>query len=238
MKVGISLTVLLALASVAQAGEVAGESPRRMVFEFKLGPYTPLVDRRFAEKAGPYFLVFNNAPMLLGEGVLEYQFFQSFGSAAAGISAGYAEKYAPSLDAITGATLSQKTGLKLIPLKAYLSYRFDWLSLKKDFPLVPYAKVGVVALNWTSVNGSGVELVDGERGTGMKYGYMGVVGLALTMDFLDPRLSRDFDTGMGVNHTYLFGEYTVQEVNNVGTQLARDLDFSSRHWLFGLAFEF
>ena len=44
-----------------------------------------------------------------------------------------------------------------------------------------------------------------------------------------------------MNHTYLFAEYAVQEltleVSGSGFG-ATGLDLSSRHWMFGLSFEF
>ncbi len=213
------------------------ESDRRMVFEAKFGPYVPLIDRTWAQGSGPYFRVFNSEAMILGEGVLEYQFFQAFGTAAGGLSAGYAEKYAPSIGP-NGEKLGQKTGLKITPLKAYASYRFDWLARNLSIPFVPYGKLGLVMAWWSVSNGDSVEIADGMRGAGTKYGWMATGGLALMLDFLDPRLARDFDSGMGVNHSYVFAEYAAQELTNFGTQASTALDLSSRHWMFGLAFEF
>ncbi len=228
---------LVVACSLSAFAEPIKASPRRMMFEFKLGPYLPLVDRGFPDKAGPYYLIFNNESMLLGEASLEYQFFQDFGTVSGGLGAGYAEKFAPALDD-TGAQLSQKTGLKLMPFKAFLAYRFDWLANTYSVPLVPYAKAGIAAMYWQSVNAGGVELNKGDRGSGIKYGYFGTLGLALQIDFLDQRLARDFDADLGVNHSYLFAEYSLQEINDFHTQAATDLDFSSRHWMFGLALEF
>lgn len=227
---------LLLVSSLALAG-VPGESPRSMVAEAKLGPYTPLIDRVFADQPGPYQQVFGGSPMLLGEVVLEYQFFQLFGSLAAGASIGYAEKFGHAVDTSTGETTSQSTGLKLTPVKAYLVYRFDVLDQRWSVPLVPYLKGGLVVMPWWVTNGPSIEVADNLRGAGTKFGFMGTVGLALTLDFLDARLARDFDTGMGVNHTYVFAEFALQEMTNFATQATGDLDLSSRHWMFGLAFE-
>lgn len=231
----VALAVVLLAAGASQAKEIAGESARSLFLEFKLSPYTPLIDRPFANTAGPYQTIFGGGPMLLGELELDYQFFQSMGSLAVGLSGGYAEKFGMAVDATTGTPTSQATGLKLVPLKALLIYRFDWFSLKHDIPLVPYAKAGFVVMPWWVLNGSDVEVSDGLRGSGVSYGLAGVLGLALTLDFLDPRLSRDFDTSVGVNHSYLFAEFTLQEM---GLFQAGSMDLSSRHWNFGLGFEF
>ncbi len=214
------------------------ETPRSMMFEFKLGPMIPLVDRAFTN-ATPYKDTFGgpgkNVWMLLGEIEFERQLFQDFGSLSAGISAGYAEKYAHAVNS-DGTISSDVTSLKIVPLKALAAYRWDWLSLNYNIPLVPYVKAGLVLMPWWISKSSGVEVADGLPGQGVNYGFFGTAGLSLLLDFLDPRLARDFDTGVGVNHTYLFAEYTLQEVNNFESKKA--LDLSSQHWMFGLSLEF
>ena len=74
-------------------------------------------------------------------------------------------------------------------------------------------------------------------GEGVKFGFGGVLGLSLELDFLDRRLARDFDSSVGVNHTYLFAEGTLQEMALFNSD-AKGLDFSSFHAVFGLGFEF
>ncbi|MEW5741086.1 MAG: MXAN_2562 family outer membrane beta-barrel protein [Myxococcota bacterium] len=234
MTKAVVLVAGLLLGSGARAAEIHGETTRSMLFEFKLSPYTPLIDRDFA-RPGPYQAIMGGGPMLMGELEFDYQFFQRVGSAAVGFSGGYAEKFGQAVDAETLEPTSQSTGLKLVPLKALLVYRFDWLSLKQDIPIVPYAKLAFVMMPWWVLNGSEIEVSDGLRGAGISYGIAGVFGLALTLDFLDPRLARDLDTSLGVNHSYLFAEFTIQEM---GLFVPQSIDLSSRHWMFGLGFEF
>ena len=236
---------LLATAASAETFQVSGqkkmlESPRSMFFEAKLSPYTPLLDRPFMdlpEAERPYYAVFGGGAMLLGEIEFNYQFFQKFGSLAGGASLGYTEKYGKSIDAATGQRVSQSTGLRLVPIKALLVYRFDWLKENHRIPLVPYAKLAFVAMPWWVENGGSVELSGVQRGEGVKFGFGGTLGLSLQLDFLDQRLARDFDSSVGVNHTYLFAEGTIQEMNLFGAT-ARGFDLSSKHFLFGLGFEF
>jgi hypothetical protein len=253
-----SLTLACALAaSVASAQglelsgsspatfEIAGakkllESPRTMFLEVKLSPFTPLLDRPFGDYAPedrPYYAVYGGGPMLLGEIEFEYQFFQKFGSLAGGLSVGYAEKYGLSIDAVTKDRVEQSTGFQIIPMKALLVYRFDWVKEKFHIPLVPYAKGAFVVMPWWVTNGSSVELSGITRGQGVKFGVAGVLGLALQLDFIDQRLARDFDSSVGVNHTYLFAEGTLQEMDPFSTE-ARKLDLSSAHFMFGMGFEF
>lgn len=255
MKTSLTLACAL-LASVASAQglelsgssppfEVSGakkrlESPRSMFFEAKLSPFTPLLDRPFLDlpqAERPYYAVFGGGPMLMGEIEVDYQFFQNFGSLAAGLSLGYAEKFGHSIDAATGDRVDQSTGLVIVPIKALLVYRFDWIKEKYKIPMVPYVKGALVLMPWWVVNGKNIEISDASRGEGLKFGLAGVLGLALELDFIDQRLARDFDSSVGVNHTYLFAEGTIQEMNLFGAT-ARGIDLSSKHFMFGLGFEF
>lgn len=254
MKTSLTLAIsLMATAASAQGLELSGphafevggtkrilESPRSMYFEAKLSPFTPLINDAFPEGGPqPYTDTFGGGPMLMGEVELDYQFFQKFGSLAAGISLGYAEKFGRTINAVTGAPVDASTGLVIIPIKALLVYRFDWLKEKFHVPLVPYAKLGAVFMPWWVIKEGEIEVFEGQRAEGVKFGLNGVLGIALELDFIDPRIARDFDSSMGVNHTYLFAEGTIQEMNLAPTatdQVAWNL--SSKHFMFGLAFEF
>lgn len=221
----------------AAAAELASASSRSGVLEFKLGAYKPFIDREAAlSGARPYDKVFGDSPMLLGELQLERQFFQGFGSAAVALSVGYTEKFGKSVT-VGGDenAASESTSLKFVPLRALAVYRFDVLAQAWSVPLVPYVKAGLVAQPWWSEKGGKQEYVDGLAAAGIKWGYQGTAGLAFLLDVLEPRLARDFDTDLGVNHSYLFGEYTHAEVNDFG---GKGFDFSSRHWMFGLALEY
>lgn len=237
------LAVLSALPARALGAGPAGETPRSMVLELRGGTLRPLVDRGYAADVAPYRRLFGANQMLLGSLAFEYQLFQRFGSFSAGLSLGYAEVSASALETRASADqadrrVAQTASLTLVPAKLYAAYRFDWLALKWRVPLVPYAKAGLVGAYWRSTTGSKTETVSGARGAGTKFGLSGTLGAALLLDVFDPRLARDFDTGMGVNHTYLFAEFTIEELNNFWLQPAKSIDFSSRHWTFGLALEF
>lgn len=223
--------------------DAKAESPRSMFTEIRVGGYYPWVDRPLNCTPGscPYQKTFNNGSMLLVEAEVERQLFQAFGSAAIGLSVGYAEKYGHALvgTEVTG----EATSLRVVPMKALAIYRFDWLAIRFGIPLVPYVKGGFEAVYWWTSKGNGTELADGVAGQGISYGLVGMAGLAFLLDPLDPRLARDFDSGMGVNHTYLFAEYNFAEVNSFGRKqadgvTAAGLDLSSRFAMFGIAFEY
>ncbi|MBX7102318.1 MAG: hypothetical protein K1X89_31670 [Myxococcaceae bacterium] len=214
--------------------DIVGATSRNMNFEFKLGPFKPLIDRESTLTGTPYETTFGGGPLLLGEFELERQFFQKVGTLGAGLSIGYGEKFGHAVNAVTGEITEESTGLHLIPMKALLVYRFDYLAQTYSVPLVPYVKGAFIVCPWWITKGADIEVVDGVRGQSVNYGVAFTGGLALQLDFLDPRLARDFDTSAGVNHTYLFAEWSLQELNLGGGKI----DLSSRHWMFGLSFEF
>ncbi|MBL8956299.1 MAG: hypothetical protein JNK82_36335 [Myxococcaceae bacterium] len=221
---------------------LSNESPRNMMLEVKLGSYYPWVDRPLDCTPGscPYERVLGGA-MLLVEGAVERQLFQKHGSAALGASFGYAEKYGRAV-AEDGSQTSEPTALRVLPMRIFATYRWDYAAIKWGVPLVPYVKAGFQLVHWWATKGAQTEVAGGGAGAGWSYGIVGTGGLAFQLDVLDRRLARDFDTGMGVNHTYLFAEFNIAEVNNFGARTSTGgpgaLDLSARYFMFGLAFEY
>jgi hypothetical protein len=233
------LGLLLCCSMPALANEVALATSRDMYLEFKVSPFTPLIDSAFTDKS-PYQTVFGGGPLLLGEIEYEYQFFQKFGALAAGLSVGYGEKFAKGFLATDGVTRSDdSTGLRLVPIKALLTYRFDYFWVHGNVPLVPFVKGAVVVMPWFITKGADIEIADGVRGAGVKVGLAATVGLSFALDFLDRRLARDFDNSTGINHTYLFGEFTTQAMTLFEPPSnTTPLNLSSNHFDFGIGFEF
>ncbi|MCA2980367.1 MAG: hypothetical protein INH41_23075 [Myxococcaceae bacterium] len=239
------MVAALSLLVVSQAGQVsttegtARESPRSFVLELKLGPYKPLIDdgsfpNLGADDPRPYTAVFNNESMLMGEVGLEYMLWKSFGTLTVGASVAYAEKFKRAINATTGMRADQSTGLRILTVRPTVAYRFDWAAMRYNVPLVPYVKAQFMVMPWWVVNGSQFDVADGMVATGVALGAAGTVGLSFMLDFLDQRLARDFDSSIGVNHTYLFAEFNFQERFRSDPTF---LNFSSRHWLFGIAFD-
>src|SRR5690606_25326752 len=149
--------------------------------------------------------------MLLFEVQGARQFFQAFGSASVGFSLGYAEKFARARAVLPGGGTEpseESTGIRVLPLRLMAVYRFDVGAQRYGIPLVPYVKAGLVGIPYWMVKGSAVEEVGDASGSGIRFGYQATLGLSLQLDFLDRRFARDFDSGLGVNHSYLFAEYT------------------------------
>jgi hypothetical protein len=224
---------------VSTEGPGLRESPRTFVLELKLGPYTPMIDQGEFPGLGPndarpYARIYNNEPMLMGEVGLEYMVWKKFGTLTAGANVAYAEKFKRAIDAETGARAEQSTGLRILTIRPTVAYRFDWAAMKYNVPLIPYVKAQFAIMPWWVINGGAFDVANGMIGTGVAFGAAGTVGLSFMLDFLDQRLARDFDSSIGVNHTYLFAEFNFQERFRSDPTF---LNWSSRHWLFGIAFD-
>ena len=81
---------------------------------------------------------------------------------------------------------------------------------------------------------NGIQTICGVAATGLSLGTHLAVGLMLRLDFLERGAQSRWDSVMGVNHSYLFGEYTRADVGTGGTQL----QLATETWKVGLAFEF
>jgi hypothetical protein len=219
---------------VAETSRLSVASPRTGAIEFKLGGYKPRIDTEEGLTGTPYADTFNNESMLLFEMELQRYFFQRFGSAGVGFSAGYAEKYSDSITE-AGETAAEKTALKVVPLKLNALYKFDYAAFRWGVPLVPYAKLGLIYMPWWINKGDNTQELGDREGKGGRWGYGLTLGASFLLDVLEPRLARDFDSDLGVNHSYFFAEWTYAEVNNFG---GPGLVLSSRHWMFGLALDY
>lgn len=228
----------LLVSTVAQADVVTQpESPRTSALQLKLGSFNPKssIDEGATTGPGPYQASFGSSGMLLFEMQYDRYLWQRVGALGLGLSAGYAEKYGHA--SVLGTTKPQETNVKtaliVSPLKLTAVYNFDYAALKWHVPLVPYVRGGVALVPWWSLKNGKVEYVEGDRGAGAKWGWTATGGVALLLDVLEPRMARDFDTDLGVNHTYAFAEYAML---NAGTGKGPDL--ASNNLMLGLSFEF
>jgi hypothetical protein len=231
--------ILASLALLAGATAQA-ESPLTSALEFKLGDYQPQIDSEAGLTGKPYATTFGTRSILLFETEYDRQLFQSFGSLALAFSAGYGEIYGKGYYAAgpyAGQPSGDSTGLKVVPLKVLAVYRFDVLARRFDIPLVPILKAGLVYQLYQITRGDGSVAVDssGQQGQGARAGYEGDIGLAFLLDWLDEPLAKDFDIDVGINHTYIFGEFRDEVIDGFGTP---GLVFSDRLLMFGLALEF
>lgn len=221
-------------------------TPRTSAVEFKFGALRPMLDSEAGltdpatgGTATPFKDIFGNKRMLLFELELDQYLYQGIGAAGLAISAGYAEIYGQARilndDGTTTPSTVEATGLFMVPIRLGGVYRFDWAALNYRIPLVPYVKAGLIYAPWWVTQGGRQEVVEGRTARGGTWGYGGTLGLSFLLDILEPRLARDFDADLGVNHSYLFAEFTYANVDDFGRG---GFNLSTRHFMFGLALEF
>jgi hypothetical protein len=210
-------------------------SPRYGAIELKFGGFKPRIGDTNGLTTDPYRQVFGAGSMTLFTLQYDRYIYQGIGAFGVGFNIGYAEKYGKATNSLTGLPSPVQTALHVAPMNLLALYNFDWLALKYNIPLVPYVKAGLAYVPWWSSAGTGgVEFVDGKRQAGGSFGFVGIGGISFMLDVLEPRLARDFDSSMGVNHTYLFAEFNAMNADSFGNRV----DLSSNYWMFGISFEF
>lgn len=220
-------------------GEHSFRSPQRFAFELKFGPYRPDVDGEFNGARTPYRDFFGDGNHLMTRIEVDYEFLHSFGTMAIGLGAGYFSVTGQSPVASGSGQLSADTStLKMIPLSLSLVYRFDRFLETRNFPIVPYGKLGLDYAYWQITDGNGDIATDGNggRGRGGTMGWHGAVGVAAVLDMFDPEAARDFDADLGVNHTALLFELSHADISGLG-QSGR-LHLGDTTWSLGLLIQF
>lgn len=205
------------------------------MFEFKLGPYHPMVDQEFGDD-GPYEAFFGNRSMFYGEISYDYHLWREFGTLSVGLHAGYGRVSATMVDEEgTEVDSDDLSALRNIPLKTSLVYRYDYSAHNHNIPLVPVVKAGLNYNFWRATDASGdTQEIDGQRGVGGTAGIHATLGLHLHLDFFDPRRSASMSYLWGVQNTFLFAEYNWTRTDVFGD----GINLGSNHWAAGLAFEF
>lgn len=214
-------------------------SPQRFAFELRFGPYRPDVDSEFDGKRTPYQDFFGSGSQLLSQIEFDYEFFHRFGSLAAGAGIGYfsVTGTSPVADG-TGQPSGDQSTLKVVPVSLSAVYRFDYFLEARQFPLVPFGKLGLDWAYWQITDGNGDIATDatGARGRGGTFGWHSAAGVALVLDWFDPEAAHDFDADLGVNHTSLVFQYTYADISGLG-QGGR-LHVGDTAWSLGLMLEF
>ncbi|MDB4981111.1 MAG: hypothetical protein JWM82_1863 [Myxococcales bacterium] len=218
-------------------------SPQNFAVEIKFGPYRPDVDSEFDNRGTvprtPYKDYFGNGRHLLSQLELDWQVFRRFGTFALGVGVGYfsVTGTAP-VGTGTGLPSGDQSTLKVVPFSLSGVYRFDYLLMTRDFPLVPYGKLGVDYAYWSNTDGNGEIATDGMggRGRGGTRGWHAAAGLELILDVFDPEAARDFDADLGVNHTALTFEVSRADLSGLGR--ANQLHLGDTTWSLGLLMEF
>jgi hypothetical protein len=249
------MAIGLAASSEAHADDESGvldsrhhayESPQHFAFEFRLARYIPNIDGDPALKgAHPYGNVFGTMPRVAIGLELDWQTLRIpyVGTIGPGVSVGYTNMSAPAAYTPPGSGPSpEDTSLDIFPMYGVLVLRADVFARRMHIPIVPYAKAGIGLAFWRAYNDAGTSTVPpnnpgaGAVGKGHTFGTHFALGAALVLDVFDSKAARNLDSEMGINHTYLFGEYFLSDLTGLGQ--SNVLFVGTRNFAGGLAFEF
>jgi hypothetical protein len=221
----------------------AFESPQRFALEARFGAFWPAVDSDPALNGStPFADIYGTSPQLMAGAEFEWEALRipHLGSFGPGLGAAYMKATAKAKFTTphNGETTSgEDTSLEIIPFYLVAVLRVDVLWRDYHVPLVPWVKAGLGDALWRASNTLGTSSYNSVSGEGHSVGTHFALGLGLNLGFLDPDTAREFDNSLGVNGTYLFAEWTREDLVGLGTQ-SDPLRVGGTEWTFGLAMEF
>ncbi len=124
-----------------------------------------------------------------------------------------------------GEKSSDESAMHFIPLMGEMKLRPGY-----DFPLWPYAAIGIDYYIWW-IREKGKTAEDG--GT---FGFHGSFGLMLSLNWMDNSASRKLEELSGITNTSLFVHYRLEKINDFGKE--KSFDLSGSRFEFGIVFEF
>lgn len=231
------LVALLCAGFVLLAGSDAAraDSPVWGNLEFEAGPYYPGTDGSNTT-GSPFEAAFGGNNRILGEMTGEYYVYDGHGSLGAGLSIGFTRL--SGTEPLTGGTLDieETTRFSIIPIRALVTYRWDYLVEEFEIPLAAKVQAGYNYWVWRALDAGGnVSTVNGRKGRGAKMGWHIAARLEFQLDVLTPQMAASFDTTWGVNNTYLYGEFEYAQIDDFGEP---GFEFGGPSWRLGMAFEF
>jgi hypothetical protein len=214
-------------------------SPQNFAVELRGGSYRPDIDSDPSLKAGeaPYASTFGGRRALVAL-ELDWQIIRipHMGTLGVGVAAGYTAMSAAAKIQGRDIDSPDKTYLEVFPFYGVGVLRVDVFSRELNIPLVPYGKLGVGYALWNSSSDNGIARVNNTVARGSTWGTHFAAGLALHLNVFDEQVARNFDSTIGVNHTYLFIEAMWMQLDGLGKK--NTLPVGDRTWVAGLAFEF
>jgi hypothetical protein len=231
------------------------ESPQRFAFEARFGAFSPDIDSDPALAGNEaYASTFGScpsatsqkgctvSPQLLAGGEFSWEALRipGLGTLGPGVGAAYMKattkaKFVTPQGMQT--TSGEDTSLEVIPFYGVAVLRVDVLWRNFGVPLVPWAKLGVGYALWRASNTLGTSTYQSISGTGHSMGTHVALGIGLNLNVFDPYAAKNFDASVGVNNTYLFAEWTREDLNGLGLQ-SDPMRVGGTEWTFGLALEF
>jgi hypothetical protein len=219
------------------------KSPQHFALEIRVSPFVPNIDKEASLNGKtPYRDTFGTMSRALVGIEFDYQAFRIpwLGTIGPGLSASYTQMTDHSFK-LDGTRSSENTDLILYPMYLAAVLRADSLYRNYHVPIVPYLKGGLGLTFWQITNPGGTSTATNPNGTTMNghghtWGTQWAAGIAFALDSLDPGASRNMDVAVGINNTYLYGEYYVAALNGIGQ--SHPLLVGTDTWCAGLAFEF
>ena len=241
IKDGAALVALFALLAPAVRAE---DTPRpRFLAAFKMDRYDPKVDSEPGLTGTPYHDVFGTRVPFRYQLEFDWEVAHPMGSFLVGATVGFWQNYGKAvlLSSTPGNPQPSQdtTLLNVFPFGLIATYRFDWLAERWErFPLIPYAQAGFMRALWVSYDGlHNVSTSSaGGRGSGWTSGYTTALGIALSLNSVDPALAREAYLDTGIQRTSLFAEYGWTYLSNFNSRGA--LILTDRAWRFGISVEF
>jgi MYXO-CTERM domain-containing protein len=243
---GAGLVAVAALGVALTPADAAADdddiqTPISGQLEIKFGSYLPEIDAGFQATPGPYETIFGAGGSLYFEVEYDYYLWREYGVLAIGFGLGYSSNTGNGL-LEDGTASVDETSFKFLPLRLSAIYRFDMLARDFGIPLTFYVKGGIDYYIWWAKSAAGIatyrdpETGELDEARGGTWGWHTAVGVQFLLDFLAPEMSRSFDASVGVNNSYLFGEWLLADVDDFGA--FESLRLGDSAFLFGLAFEF
>jgi hypothetical protein len=226
----------------AGSSHMGKESPQNFAAELRFAAFTPDIDSDPNLTGSPYKSTFGSSPRIAFGMEFDWQALRipHFGTLGPGLGAGYTRASDPARFQVAhnGNFISgEQTTLEIFPFYAVIVLRGDALWRDAGIPIVPYGKIGFGYALWHASNTLGTSNAQGVSGEGSSLGTEFALGVALNLNPFDPYAARNFDDALGVNNSYLFGEWTRSNLDGLGLQ--KDvLRVGGTSWTFGLAFEF